>query len=96
MAYFITFISEQIGRLEGKIDAIKADFVLRREFDAMQEDVDRAHDRTRDLEVRVRVLEVGTAVDKAENKGRFSIAEKVGGALLALATAATMAYLGLN
>lgn len=90
------YISSQFDRLEGKLDSIAKDFVMRRELELVQKDVDRAHSKARELEDRLRAIEVTDAGDRAENKSRFTAAEKAWGIVLGILTVAAMTGLGLR
>lgn len=90
------YISDRFGRLETKLDGMAREFVVRRELELVQKDVDRAHAKARELEDRMRTIEVSDAGDRAENKSRFSAAEKAWGVVLAILTVAALAGLGLR
>ena len=90
------YMSEQFGRLDEKLDNMSKDFIIRRELDVVQKDVDRAHEKYRILEARLQASEIADAGDRGEAKGRFTMTEKIGGAILALLLAAAMAGLGLR
>lgn len=86
------FLSDHFARLEARID----NMVTRREYETQQKDIDRAHEKHRQLEERVRSLETSAAGERGENKGRFTMTEKILGVVLALVTAAALAGLGLR
>ena len=92
----LEYIGGQFARIESKLDSITTGFVTRREIESVQQDIDRAHAKFRELEERIRVMEIADAGDRAENKGRFTYAEKIGGIVVALLTAAAIVGLGLR
>lgn len=103
-AWFASWISEQFGKLEGKLDALSKEFITRREIERLQADIDNAHRKLREfeqgpfdeLEDQVRALEIKGAGQSGEDKIRWSINEKVLGALGVIVLAIVLAYLGLK
>lgn len=103
-AWFASWISEQFGKLEGKLDAMSKEFVTQRELDRLEQDVTRAHEKVRaleqgpidEIEERLRAVELQVANDGGENKIRWSIGEKVLGGVIVVVTAIVLAWLGLK
>jgi hypothetical protein len=103
-AWFASWISEQFGKIEGKIDSLTREFITRREFERMQIDIDRAHKKLREheqgpfdeLEDRVAVLENKHSVTVAVSEGRWTMGEKILGAVYVLMQLAVTAFLGLR
>lgn len=93
---FFGYVTEQFTRLDAKLDTMTKDFIVRRELEAVQKDVDRAHEKVREVGDKLRELELLDAADRGENKGRFSLSEKILGIVLTVVTAAAMAYFGLK
>jgi len=91
-AWFASWIAEQFGKLEGKIDALSKEFITRREFESLQQDISRAHQKVRELRVieideledRVKLLEDARIVSETNEKARFTMGEKVLGGVFLL------------
>lgn len=96
LEHFANFISEQIGRLEGKLDEMSRNFVLRDQFQVLKEDVDRAHDRSRKLEDRVHQLEIKSAKEEGEDAGRRPFIERLAAIGAAVIIAALLIALKLK
>lgn len=86
------FLTEHFNRLEARID----NMITRREHEIQQKDIDRAHEKHRELEVRVRNLEVGQAKDQSGHAVRWGVVAKVAGVVITLMTMALAMWLGLR
>lgn len=104
MAWFASWISEQFGKLEGKLDAMAKEFITRREYERLQQDIDRAHQKVREVEAgpldeiedRVRELERVTAVNTGSDRVRWGLVAQIGVGVSTVLLAIVLAYLGLK
>ncbi len=90
------FVSDQFSNLNTRLDALSKEFVVRRELEITQKDIDRAHTKLREIDDTMRSMQIIDANDRGTNQGRFTLLEKVSGLFLALVMAGAMAYLGLK
>lgn len=86
------FLSDHFARLEARID----NMVTRREHEVQQKDVDRAHEKHRQLEDRVRTLETNAAKGDSANSVRWGVVAKVAGVVITLLTMGMAMWLGLR